>query len=650
MISACWRSNPPSGSMAPEKLAAGTGAAYVDRLTPASIRGMMAAGVSRIFVLDELDSGQRRHISALDRKGIKVEEAKFLAGHLRNPDGESVYLASRRLAGELALVAARKVIDAQPLLKRLNTSYRRETLRLSLAKVLSSSIEPCLLRAQAARALSHPAPVNLWLAEPALFAGDLLRRDLMNVQLRFYHAQQSRIAFLIVKLVKAYIVHTMRLVGIGIGSARQPPQGSLPSVLMVQEDNIRSDRSLRGQPHWLDYNAAPPIFRTYIADLLPFLQVAEDAKKLPDSTLALIGAFGSWAAWVQRKTSLPLRNLAKDGRALRRAALTANGFAETAALLHASQLFLKAERIGALAAYFKTGVFLTHQLSADPIQLVADEMNIRTIAFQYSNIGFLSPLILSTSDCYVIFSDMYKAVLERDGIGPKEWIVGGYVHDQVAGMVRGRANAHRDALSAKGARFVACYFDESVQNDKWGLVSKDDHLAELHELARAVLEDGSFGVVIKSQFIMNSPSRLYPGDTLIQGAKATGRFLELMAGKHRNDVYPVEAALVADICISHKFGATAALEAAMAGVRTVMVDRYGSKTQWDAIYAKANIQYQGMAEVMQAISRYRSGIDSDQPLGDWSLILHHFDPYRDGGAAGRLKKVIEQSVVASVGQ
>ncbi len=110
-----------------------------------------------------------------------------------------------------------------------------------------------------------------------------------------------------------------------------------------------------------------------------------------------------------------------------------------------------------------------------------------------------------------------------------------------------------------------------------------------------------------------------------------------------NDIYPAEAALVADICISHKFGATAALEAASAGVRTVLIDSYGSRTAWDAIYANGNIEYRTITEAMQAITRYRSGSHDDQALGDWGPILHHFDPYQDGGATGRLREVVERS-------
>jgi hypothetical protein len=629
--------------MAGEQLGTAAGTVYVDKLTAASVRSMLAAGVLRIIVLEELDGRQRKHLAALNRKGVEVEEAVFFAGHLKNPDGESVFLASRRLVSEVALAASYAILETQPLLKRLNIKYQRDTLRLSLAKNLVSSIEAFILRVQVAQALCYPAQANVWLAEPAYFSGELLAKYLPDVQLHFYPVIRPRIFLLFKKIAWDYARHIKRLWGCGVPIPR--PLNSAPSVLMVQEDDIRLDRSLRGQPHWLDSSDSMPVFSTYIANLLSILLVAEDTDKFSKSALALVHAPSVRAAWKRRNKSSSLQRLAQDSREILRAALSQCNFAETAALLHTLQLFMEAQRMGALATYLNVRVFLTCQLSADPIQLVADDLNIKTIAFQYSNLGIRSPLMMTTSDYYVIFSEMYKSLFQSEGIGPKEWELGGYIYDGVADVVRSRAQAHRNALRDKGAEFIVCYFDESVQHNQWGLVNKDDHLAELHALAKAALEDTSFGVVIKSQFMKNTPSQLYPNDDLIQSAKATGRYLELMEGKHRNDIYPVEAALVADMCISHKFGATAALESAVAGVRTVLLDSYGSKTCWDALYAQVDIEYETIGPLMEAITRYRSGSDADQSLGDWSPILHHFDPYLDGQATNRLREVVRRCAV-----
>lgn len=624
---------------------AGAVTAYVDKLTAASVRSMLAAGISRIIVLEELDNRQRKYVAKLKNSGVEVEEADFSAGRLKNQDGESVYLTSRRLSGDVALEAARLIVEAQPLLKRLNTKYQRETLRLSLAKNLVSKIGAFIICSQVARALCFPAQAKVWLAEPAYFSSGLLVKHLPNVQMHFYSEDRSRIFLLIKEIAWDYARHVKRLWSWGLPIPKS--QDSEPSLLMLQEDNIRLDRSLRGQPHWLDASDNLLSFRTYIANLLPIFNVAENEDMLAKSNLTLVHPPTIKAAWKTRGMHPPLRRLTQDRRAILRAALSQRGFAETAALLHASRLILEAERMGALTAWLNVSVFLvreTYMLSADAIQLVANDLNVKTIAYQYSNLGNRSSNLMTTADYLIIFSEIYKTLFQYDDITPKEWIIGGYIYDGVADIVRSRAQARRKALHDNGAGFIVCYFDESVQHDRWGLVSKDDHLADLHVLAKAVLEDPSFGVVVKSQFIKNSPSQLYPGDSLIQAAKATGRYLELQEGKHRNDIYPVEAALVSDLCISHKFGATAALEAAFAGVRTVLLNPHGSKTQWDAIYVKADIERQTIDQLMEALARYRSGREFDQTLGDWTPILHYFDPYQDGKATIRLRNHVEKNL------
>ena len=105
-----------------------------------------------------------------------------------------------------------------------------------------------------------------------------------------------------------------------------------------------------------------------------------------------------------------------------------------------------------------------------------------------------------------------------------------------------------------------------------------------------------------------------------------------------------EAALIADLCIGHKFGATAALEAAISGVRTVLLDPQGTKTLWDDIYLQADIVYETIDSLMTEIIDYRKGNSINKTLGDWSRILHYFDPYHDGKAVERLHEIVENNL------
>jgi hypothetical protein len=243
---------------------------------------------------------------------------------------------------------------------------------------------------------------------------------------------------------------------------------------------------------------------------------------------------------------------------------------------------------------------------------------------------------MSTADFQLVFSPLYENIFKTNDISPRTFQSIGYLYNGVPHFFLHRVKALREKLRACGVTFIVCYLDESVQNDKWGLVSRKEHLYELHMLANKVLNDETFAVVIKSQFIYSSPSKLYPNDQLICQAKSSGRFVEMMHGTHRNNIYPSEAALVSDLVIGHKFGATASLEAAVFGVRSVLLNSYGVKTIWDDIISNEDIEYPNIDEALKAMDSFRLGDSISTNLGDWTAIIHYFDPYRDGGATNAL--------------
>jgi hypothetical protein len=618
-----------------------TSVVYIDRLTRESVRRLLGAKIQRVIVLEKFDARQRRLSQALVRQSIEVVKADFFAGHLKNADGESVWLANRRKVSEIAFDVAREIVSSHSLLQSLNAKYQRDTLLLSLAKALVPEIEACTLRVTVAHALHKAAYPTVLLAAPRHFHARLLDKYFPGVRLDFYPGAHSSGWIKIKLLVWDFVRHLKRLLMTpGTKPSTRTVQG--PSVLMVQEDVIRYDKSMRGQPHWLDARESVPQFTTYVANLRPLLSIAKDVDRFPPEAFSVIPACTLRKAWVGRRRCQALMDVEKDRRKVLAALLCERDTSMALALLHTSQLFMEAQRIGALAKYLNAHVFLTSELSSDPIQLVAGQLGVKTIAYQYSNLGVQSPLMMSTSDCYVIFSEMYKPLFCRDGIMPKDWLVGGYPYDGIANTVRHRAQSHRSKMRERGATFIVCYLDESVQHDRWGLVSKEDHLTELHVLVTAVLNDATFGLVIKSQFMKNTPRQLYPSDDLIRRAAETGRYLELQSGRHRNEIYPVEAALTADLCIGHKFGATAALESALAGVRTVLLDSYSSRTPWDSLYAQVNVEFKDINLLMEAISNYRLDCLGAGSLGDWKSILHHFDPHMDGQAIGRLRNEINR--------
>lgn len=634
-----------------------TGSVYLDQLTLHAVWKLLwIDGLTQVTVLEAIKPRQRFGYWLLKRKGVHVVEAEFFIGHLKTAEGESVRRAARRMAGQLALIIAKGIVESEPQLRAFNEVYGRNTVRLFIAKQLHYHIDYWIDRAMVSQALNCGVPV-LWIKKPIRFDPKFICETFPKIDFRFY----SESSFGLVGLAISWLIDVARelkflyIPGKSLHytesrrNAEAIPVNSA-AVLAFQEDTIRFDHSLRGQPHWLDASNSANSFHTYVIKL-PAMKfaVAEDESLLLEKGLTLLttSAFRS-ALRVTRKGD-SLQSVRNDKWRAYRAVFGARGYAGRFFLLRVAALLRQAELMGAMVIWLNIRVFLireTYYSYSDAMQLVAPKLNVTTIAYQYSNMPFVSPLMMSTADKFLLFSSLYQPLYSIDGIAPQDFLATGYLYDGVAGLVRKRARKHRDALCRAGAKYVVCYFDESVQSNRWGLVSKADHLRELQVLAQAVLADPTFGVVVKSQFMFNSPSCLYPKDELIQKAKETGRYLELMEGTHRNDIYPTEAALVSDLCVGHKFGATAALEAAIAGVRTILLNPHKTRALWDSVLADADIEYETMDLLMEEIVRYRTGIAA-QALGDWTQILHHFDPYRDGEAVNRLWQVVCQSVSAA---
>ena len=99
------------------------------------------------------------------------------------------------------------------------------------------------------------------------------------------------------------------------------------------------------------------------------------------------------------------------------------------------------------------------------------------------------------------------------------------------------------------------------------------------------------------------------------------------------------------MAIGYVVGATAGLEAALAGVRCILINPYGMRGANIEIFKQADILYNNMDSALSAISGYREGSPEYRNLGDWEPIIDLFDPFRDGQSASRLREALETEIV-----
>ena len=264
---------------------------------------------------------------------------------------------------------------------------------------------------------------------------------------------------------------------------------------------------------------------------------------------------------------------------------------------------------------------------SDAIQLLSKEIGVKTISYQYSNLGLRSPLMMSSSDVFLTFSRAYNSIFKYNSLGPKQIIPIGYSNQGIEKKLNTRIKKLKSFIKDLNVDFVVTFFDEAnAKSKKWSLIHEDNYKENIKLLSKKVINDEKIAIIVKTQFNQNIISNKFINDPIIIQAIKTGRLIEVFAGDKRNDVYPFEVASCSDICINHKLGATAALESIAINKRCLLIDPYHYKTEHDKIYNKKNIIYPSLSEALDAIDTYRndciSGISND--LGDWREIKSYF--------------------------
>lgn len=120
--------------------------------------------------------------------GFRVEEAIFFAGHLKNEEGESVYLVARKMSGDFALQAAARVMERSNLLPKLNQEWGRNSILLYLAKTIKPAMERKILLILIVDALTRDEKeekIHLVLERPLRFDPSLVAHLRSRIQIHF---------------------------------------------------------------------------------------------------------------------------------------------------------------------------------------------------------------------------------------------------------------------------------------------------------------------------------------------------------------------------------------------------------------------------------------------------------------------------------
>ncbi len=272
--------------------------------------------------------------------------------------------------------------------------------------------------------------------------------------------------------------------------------------------------------------------------------------------------------------------------------------------------------------------------------LALDALNGISVAYQYSMSNITSPTTLLSAGEHVqfVFSPLFETLWRRIEAPVDRFVCTGFIYDSAIPAVRNltRISEARKGLQENGARFIICFFDENSL-DRWDLFHWDKDAADDYEyLLKWLLDDPSLGVVFKPKKSSNLFQRISRLSTLLAQAERTGRCLFLTSDTLVGSTYPAEAALISDLCLGWITGSTAAIEARLAGVPTVLIDPVGFHSHPFYSWGRGRIIFEGWESLRLAVEKFRDAPSSHPEFGDWTPGLHELDPFRDGQASVRL--------------
>ena len=261
-----------------------------------------------------------------------------------------------------------------------------------------------------------------------------------------------------------------------------------------------------------------------------------------------------------------------------------------------------------------------------------------SVVWQMAFDGFKNAECVLKSDIVFSFSKFSDEIEKKLESKIKYNVVIGYPKDYAASLLKDEAYKLREKLEANGAKKIVFVIDENSNDDsRWHTGHKLQRENYSHIIEK-VLEVPWLGVVFKPKRIIDLRLRLGPVADLLEKAEATGRcYVYDSSGRYTTSAPPVLAGLSADVCIhGHLDSGTAALECALEGLPTLLIDREGTIDSKLNELPEGKVVFKDWPSTIDAIMEYFNTPEDISGFGDWTSIIDDLDPFRDGMAAFRM--------------
>ena len=314
---------------------------------------------------------------------------------------------------------------------------------------------------------------------------------------------------------------------------------------------------------------------------------------------------------------------------------------EQIAYYHASRSYwrelFKAYNVGVFVTWYKANS--THCAIADALQSLGGVLAI----YQRSHEPHPTPVNSVATDIMFGFSQSGAEIERVSNSVIGYYVTTGFLGDHRFPLLRETARTIRDRLRQHGARRILAYTDENTHDDPRWLHGHHWTQENYAFLLEKVLSEPWLGLVIKPKTPRTLRRRLGTVAELLERAEATGRcYIHEGSGPTQGWYPPSVAALASDIAVhGHLCASTAGVDATLAGVPTLLLDREG----WGAspLYrlGVGQVVFTDWEGLWKACQEHWSTPGAIPGLGDWSPMLDELDPFRDGRAAERMGTYIQ---------
>jgi hypothetical protein len=261
-----------------------------------------------------------------------------------------------------------------------------------------------------------------------------------------------------------------------------------------------------------------------------------------------------------------------------------------------------------------------------------------SVIWQLAFDGHLFAESLTNSDIVFSYSKFSNEIEKKLQSKIKYNVIVGYPKDYASALLKDDAYLIRSQLKVNGAKKIVFVIDEnSVDDSRWHTgheLQRENYSYILEKL----FDEPWLGVVFKPKNINSLRQRLGQVEELLDRALATGRcYIFEDVGRHTTSAPPILAGLASDVCIhGHLCAGTAAIECALEGIPTLLIDREGCPYSKFYELPEGKVIFNNWPETIDAIMEHFTSDNGIPGFGDWSSIIDDLDPFRDGQAANRM--------------